>query len=310
MTFTKGKVRQFLPYVFIFGLLGGVYLLPPDTSLGEVRKSGVLRACMPPSYPPLVTGDREAPGIDVELLQALANTIGVRLIISPNAAIGQDFNPRNWHVTRAQCEVLAGGVVASPLTRSFLETSPPYAQTGWALVRPKPLADIQGKRVGVLTGISGLDRLALSRHLRAANTEVIVTPDVAEFVSGMRDGRFEAGITEWLLAGQLATRNGWSVAWMPPELPRYPVALGLWKGDLTLKRAIADGLEKLRRDGEVARIIARYVGDGPANGDALKLSEHLFAQNRTCEHPLGGREPCGDQSGGRQDRQQHGGERL
>ena len=75
MTFTTGKLRRLLPYVFIFGLLGGVYLLPPDTSLAEVRKAGVLRACMPPSYPPLVTGDRDAPGIDVELLQALAKTI-------------------------------------------------------------------------------------------------------------------------------------------------------------------------------------------------------------------------------------------
>jgi ABC-type amino acid transport substrate-binding protein len=264
MTPSMGKLRQFLPYVIIFGLLGGVYLLPPDTSLAEIRKAGVLRACVPPNYPPLVTGNADAPGIDIELLRALARTIGVSLILSPNPAIGQDFNPRNWHVTRAQCEVLAGGVVASPLTRSFLETSPPYAQTGWALVGPKPPADLQGRRIGVLTGISGLDRLALSSYLRARNAELVVTPTVAEFVAGLHDGRFEVGITEWLLAGQLAGRHGWSVAWMPAELPRYPVALGLWKGDLTLKRAVTDGLEKLERDGELARIIARYLGGGRA----------------------------------------------
>ena len=77
---------------------------------------------------------------------------------------------------------------------------------------------------------------------------------------GLRDGRFDFGVTEWLLAGQIAAGDGWSVAWTPAELPRYPVVLGLWKGDLTLKRAIVDGLEKLRRDGEVARIMARYLG--------------------------------------------------
>jgi len=312
MTFRAGKLRQFLPYVLIFGLLGSVYLLPPDTSLGEVRKAGVLRACMPPSYPPLVTGDRDAPGIDVELLQALAKIIGVSLIIAPNPAIGQDFNPRNWHVTRAQCEVLGGGVVASPLTKSFLETSPSYAQTGWALVGPKPPADIQGRRVGVLTGISGLDRLALSRYLRARNVELTVAPDIAEFVAGLRDGRFEVGITERLLAEQLAARNGWSVAWMPAELPRYPIAFGLWKGDLTLKRAIADALEKLRGDGEVARIIARYVGDVQVErGAMLSISSgNLLAQNRTCEHAVGRREQSGDPSGGGKTCKQHGSERL
>jgi ABC-type amino acid transport substrate-binding protein len=306
-----GKLRSLLPYVLIFGLLGGVYLLPPDTSLAEVRKAGVLRACLPPNYPPLVTGDRDAPGIDVELLQALATSMGVKLVITPNAAMGQDFNPRNWRVTRAQCEVLGGGVVASPLTKSFLETTPSYAQTGWALVGPKPPADIQGQRIGVLTAVSGLDRLALSSYLRARNAQVIVTPNAAEFVAGLREGRF-VGITEWLLAGQLAARNGWSVAWMPAELPRYPVALGLWKGDLTLKRAIADALEKLRRDGEIARIIARYVGDARAKGDAMLSisSESLFTQDWTCEHAIGGRKQSGDQSGGGKHCEQHGDVRL
>src|SRR6185503_12376720 len=140
MNVIASRVRQFAPYVLIFGLLGAVYLLPPDTSLAEVRKAGVLRACMPPSYPPLVTGDRDAPGIDVEMLHALAKNLGV-------------------------------SVVASPLTKSFLETTAPYAQTGWALVGPTLPADLQGRRVGVLTGVSGLDRLALSSYLRARNAE-------------------------------------------------------------------------------------------------------------------------------------------
>ena len=52
-----GKWRTILSYVFIFGLLAAVNFLPPDTSLGEVRAAGVLRACVPTAYPPLVTGD-------------------------------------------------------------------------------------------------------------------------------------------------------------------------------------------------------------------------------------------------------------
>src|SRR5436190_1466750 len=120
MRFIPAKVRNVLAYVLIFGLLAGVYALPPDTSLAEVRKSGLLRVCMPPSYPPLVTGNPQAPGIDVELVSALAKKLGLRLVVSLNQAMGVDFNPRNWRVTRAQCEILAGGVVASPVTKSFL----------------------------------------------------------------------------------------------------------------------------------------------------------------------------------------------
>ena len=174
------KVRTPLSYLMLFGLLAGVYFLPADTSLREVRRAGLLRACMPPLYPPLVTGSPEAPGLDVELLRAIAAVLGLRLAVSPNEAMGQDFNPRNWRVTRAQCEVLAGGVVASPVTRSFLETSPSYAQTGWGIIAPQPIGEFSGRRAGVFIGISGLDRIALSRFLRGNDVQVTIAPSATD----------------------------------------------------------------------------------------------------------------------------------
>jgi ABC-type amino acid transport substrate-binding protein len=269
--------RKGLSYLFIFAPLAAVYLLPPDTSLGEVRRGGVLRACVPFLYPPLVTDDPAAPGIDIEVLRALAQNLGLRLDLSRNDAMGRDFNPRSWHVTRAQCEVLAGGIVASPVTKSFLETSPSYTETGWAVITPKPSAtvpsadsaaatsdatpaDMPGRRAAVLAGFSGLDRTGLSRYLRDHGIAFGVVPDATGLVQALRDERFDFGITERLLAEQIAAREGWSVAWAPSELPRYPVVLGLWKGDLTLKRAIVGGLEKLERDGEMAAIVGRYLG--------------------------------------------------
>jgi polar amino acid transport system substrate-binding protein/cystine transport system substrate-binding protein/membrane-bound lytic murein transglycosylase F len=256
-----GKVWTPLSYLMIFGLLGGVYFLPADTSLREVQRGGLLRACMPPLYPPLVTGDPQAPGIDIELLRALAEGLGLTFAITPNPVMGQDFNPRNWRVKRAQCEVLAGGVVASPVTRSFLETSPSYAETGWGFVLPKPVGNLQGQRAIVLTGISGLDRIALSGFLRAKNVEFAIASSAADMTLGLREGRFDVGVTEMLQAGLIAAREGWTAEWAPPELPRFPVVLGLWKGDLTLKRAIVDGFSRLESSGELAKIMARYRGD-------------------------------------------------
>jgi polar amino acid transport system substrate-binding protein/cystine transport system substrate-binding protein/membrane-bound lytic murein transglycosylase F len=266
-TILPASWRKWLSYLVIFAPLAAVYLLPPDTSLGEVRRGGVLRACVPFRYPPLVTEDPAVPGIDIEILRALAQNLGLRLDLSRNDAMGRDFNPRSWHVTRAQCEVLAGGIVASPVTKSFLETSPSYAETGWAVITPKPPdaaattpAGLPGRRAAVLAGFSGLDRTGLSRYLREHGIEFGVVPGAAELVQALRDGRFDFAMTERLLAEQVAAREGWSVAWAPPELPRYPVVLGLWKGDLTLKRAIVGGLDKLERDGEMTAIVARYLG--------------------------------------------------
>jgi ABC-type amino acid transport substrate-binding protein len=266
-----GLIRDALGALPILALLAAVYLLPPDTSLSEIRRAGTLHVCMPPIDPPFVTGDPKAPGIDMEILQALARDLGLMLAPVPEPAMGRDFNPRGWHVTRAACEVLAGGVVASPMTRSFLETSPPYAQTGWALLAAHPPSspanregmgwgELNGRTIGVLTPPSGLERIGLSSHLRAAQVQAVIVGSADALVAGLRAGRFEAGVTERLLAEQIADHESWFVDWLPADLPRYPVAFGLWKGDLTLKRAVSGGLERLEADGTVAAILGRYVG--------------------------------------------------
>ena len=262
--------RDIISFAGVFGLLGAVYLLPPDTALRQVRAAGTLRVCLPPSYPPLVTGDPTKPGIDVDLLRAITRELGVSLVTVVNPVMGRDFNPRNWRITRAQCEVLAGGVVGSAITRSFLETTQTYARTGWAWISPHTGASLEGRRIGVLVGVSGLDRVALAAWLRAAKAQVTVTLDATELVQGLKDGRFDVGITERLLAVELASTVGWSVGWMPAELGRYPIAIGLWKGDLTLKRAIVSVIGQMQRDGELAAIMARYIPGETAAQDGAR----------------------------------------
>src|SRR5260370_9940028 len=126
----------------VAALFAAVYLLPHAPSLAQVKQAGVLRLCVATLYPPLVTGKPEEPGFDIEFAQAIAKRLDVRIVVNPNAAMGHDFNPRNWNLTLAQCQMLAGGVAASDLTRSFLDTTPPHLQTGWALVQaqlpPRP----------------------------------------------------------------------------------------------------------------------------------------------------------------------------
>jgi polar amino acid transport system substrate-binding protein/cystine transport system substrate-binding protein/membrane-bound lytic murein transglycosylase F len=272
--------RDVISFAGVFGLLGAVYLLPPDTALREVRTAGTLRACLPPTYPPLVTGDPAAPGVDVELLRAIAANLGVSLAIVSNPAMGTDFNPRAWHITRAQCDIFAGGVAGSNTTRSFLDTTPPYAATGWAWLAQRadqrPDANLRGQRIGVLVLATGLDRVALAAWLRAAAARITIVSNAPDLIDGLRRGRFDAGVTERLMADELAARSGFATGWMPPDLVRYQLVFGLWKGDLTLKRAIVSAMERLRRRGEMAKIEARYavsIAEDKAHEKALGWSE-------------------------------------
>ena len=254
--------------VVVLGLMLLVTFLPPDTSLREVEANHAISACVPTTYLPLVTGDPERPGIDVEILRAVADYIGVELLLSPSDAIGRDFNPRHWAINRGKCQVLAGGVVDSTLTRSFLDTGPPYAETGWAIVAPEPLEDIDGLTVGALTIISGLDRIGLASYLRRQDVTVRIVRNGQELVNGIAGGDLDGGVTEALLAGGLAADNDWWVSSLSDELARHNLVFGLWKGDLTLKRKIVQAFRQLESDGTLAAILERYgvspIGRGAA----------------------------------------------
>ena len=252
-------VGDIITVAVLAGLLGAVYLLPPDTSLAEVQRTGALRACVPTSYPPLVTGDAARPGFDIELLQGIAKHLGLRLTLNQNSAMGRDFNPRNWRANRAQCEVLAGGVVASQTTRSFLDTSPPYLETGWVLVSLGAPKALKGQTVGFFAGLSGLDRIKLSQYLKNSGATVRLLQRPEAVTKAIEDGTVTAVVTEALGARQLIdTHPDWQAAWLPESLGRYPVTLGLWKGDLTLKRKIVEAIEAMRGNGTIAALEDKY----------------------------------------------------
>lgn len=260
-----GLARELGSLVVVIGLLALVSFLPPDTSLSEIEANRTIRACVPTTYPPLVTGDPSRPGIDIDILRAVAGYIGVELLLNPSDAIGRDFNPGHWDIHRGRCEVLAGGVVDSALTRSFLDTGPSYAETGWAIMAPAPVQDLRGLTLGTLTLLSGLDRIGLASYLRAQGVTVRVVRNAQDMVDGIANGTLAGGVTEALLAAQLAADRKWWSAFLPPEIPRYNLVFGLWKGDLTLKRKVVAAFRRLETDGTLAAILGRY-GAGSRGG--------------------------------------------
>jgi ABC-type amino acid transport substrate-binding protein len=246
--------------LFVGLLLWGVTFLPPDTTLAEVQRTGVLRVCVPGSYPPLVTGDPGRPGLDIELLQEVSDGLDLRLVPVTNVSIGRDFNPRNWRVTRAQCLVLAGGIVDAAVTRSFLVVTQPHLETGWAAVTlDASLASLDGVDVGFYSGLTGLDRLALSAWLRARRASVAVVSSFVDARSGLAEGRFRVVVTEALAARRIAEDTGATAYWLPVADSRVPLAFGLWKGDLTLQRAVERELRRIERDGILLELLDRYA---------------------------------------------------
>lgn len=255
----RSGLWDLVPLAVVFALLFAVSFLPPDNSRAEVDRLGRLSVCMPSLYPPLVTGNAEAPGFEVELLGEVAERLGWRLNVVSNASMGRDFNPRSWRINRAQCQMLAGGIALNHNTRSFLDTTDPHLVTGWALVAPagETIETVEGP-VGFFAGLAGLDRIALSQFLRSNDLSASIVNDAPALARGLEAGQFEAAITEALLAQQLFSDSAYEVTLLPAPLERFGLGLGFWKGDQTLKRAVEATLADIWNDGTAAAIAERY----------------------------------------------------
>ena len=252
-------IQPAINLLIVVVLLTALSYLPPDTSLADRQRTGVLKLCVPPSYPPLVTGDPQQPGFDIELGAKVAEQLGLRLAVNTLSSIGTDFNPRNWSLTRGQCDLIAGGVADTVQTRSFLQTIPTPIETGWVGVSTSGRLPAAGGAVVVLPGTSGLDRLQLSGWLRQQSLQVILARSPQQFVDALASGRAEAGITERFLTAAMALPAGQRAFWLgDTQFPRFRMAFGLWKGDQTLKRAVAAALQAVEASGALAALQARY----------------------------------------------------
>jgi len=253
-------LQALLNIAIVAALLTAVSYLPPDTSLQDRQRDGVLKVCVPASYPPLVTGDPVHPGYDAELVAAVAGKLGLKLQLNVLPSIGKDFNPRNWFLTRAQCDIVAGGVADTVQTRSFLQTIPTSAETGWVGISADGQLPASGASVAVLPGTAGLDRLALSGWLRKQGLRAQLVPSADAFERALQNGAVPAGITERFVAANLdLNQTGLRTFWLDdPVFPRYRMALGLWKGDQTLKRAVLQALDSLRGAGTLDTLAESY----------------------------------------------------
>lgn len=232
-------------------------VISSDASFSTVQAAGTLKVCVPHNYPPLSTSDAALPGLEVELVQAIAKQMNLKLQLSHNqswelASLDQKANPQ-------QCQLLTGGMVDGEFYGQQIETLPPSLEVGWAMVYSAEVANLKDNKVAVYAGFPGLDRLALSQYLKREGVQMVVVSSAEAFGQVLASGEVQIGITEAILARHLAAQNRWQVAWVPIPQAKYALRLlATWKGDWTLKKEVRKAVEAIERRGEMQKIFDRY----------------------------------------------------
>jgi hypothetical protein len=212
---------------------------------------------VPPTLPPLVSGVPERPGILVELLDAVGERSGWIVSMVPRPAMAGGNNPASWQINRGQCDILAGNIQTTDLTRGFLDLAPTGLTGGWvSLLQPGATLET-ADTVAFFSGAGGADRIELGAWLRSQGIAVALVPDVASLRAGLADGTYDGAITDAWNAAAATPDGRWEQAFLPGR--QDEIAIGFWKGDSTLRRHVGDLLAAFSSDGTTKAVVAKYT---------------------------------------------------
>jgi polar amino acid transport system substrate-binding protein len=234
--------------------------LPDATSarpLDSIRSRGILSICANPNALPFSskTGDRR--GFELELGEALANQLGVKLEVA--------WVVFPFQLGRTDCDVVLDAIVDRESAHErHVRLSKPYQVSGVAIaLRPDlggvtGFADLKkGQRVGAMVG----SLASVSLGQKGLPTIPFTFED--EMIEALTKSELDAALVTPASVGcyNLLHKDApLTVVRAYEDLPelRWEIAVGMRKSDDALVSAVNEAIDRLLADGSINRIYTSY----------------------------------------------------
>jgi polar amino acid transport system substrate-binding protein len=244
--------------LIVLGMFLGGLAAADAASLETVRERGVFAVCAHPDALPYSSQDRVLPGFQIELAEALAHQLGVRLRV--------DWIVFTRHARRADCDATIGAIVKDEPDgggpRRGPRLSKPYVNSGYVLVIPasgRPidrLEDVKGGKIGVEHTSWPhyvLDSRKIPFHSYGSQFDIL---------DAVARGEVAAGLVSDPYAGWYLKLNPGTVkisdTYVPERDFRWNVAVSLRNADPAMVDAVNRALDTLIADRTMATIFAHY----------------------------------------------------
>jgi len=244
-------------------LLCSVALQPARAgSLDDVIKAGVLRVCTPGDYKPFAfqKPDGTFEGIDVDLMQSLATSLGVKVewVKTSWSNLMADF-------TGGKCDIAVGGISVTLDRQKRAGFSNAYMVNGKTPIvrcadvsKYQSVADIDKPGVKVIANPGGSNERFAKTNFK--NATVTIHSDNITIFDEVLKGNADVFVTESAEAIVQQRQKPGLCAVNPDKPLQYgEMAYLLPRGDIVTKDYIDQWLHLAKATGEYQRVVARWL---------------------------------------------------
>lgn len=227
-----------------------------QSAVEKIKAAGKIVMLTNAAFPPFeYLGDNNKPaGVDVELAQAIADELGVKLEV-----IDMDFDAIVTAIQSGQGDIGVAGMTNTEERRKSINFSIDYVSTTQMIIVQEGSAiqtadDLVGKTIGVQMGTTG-DLFA---------TDMIEGANMMRFKTGpdaglaLQNGQIEAIVIDAMPAAQIAAAGAGLVVLEEP-LTEEQYAIAIAKENTDLKEVVDKVLQKLLDDGTIDALIAKHL---------------------------------------------------
>ncbi len=228
-----------------------------------IQSKGQLVLAVSPDYPPfeyqaLVNGKNTVVGADIDLANAIAKKMNVKLKIST-----MSFDNVLTNLAQGKSDIAISGISAtSDRKKSFDFSDVYYDATNEIVVRKsdlnkyKSLADFKGLK---LTGQTGSTQETAVKN-QISGSVLVSLPGVGDEINEVKSGKVAGAVMEDMIATSYVAANpDLAVAKVKiPNLPSNPgMAVAMQKGSTDLQKEVNEVIKELKASGELNQIIQK-----------------------------------------------------
>ena len=229
-----------------------------ETAAAELKtvESGKLIMSTNAAFPPyeMVADDGSFEGIDVEVAGAIAEKLGLELVVDD-----MDFDAALLAVQQNKSDIVMAGVTVTDERQKVMDFSDTYAEGIQSIIVPEDsdiasADDLTGKAIGTQRGTTGY--IYCTDDFGEDN--VIAYDDGLTAVQALNNGQVDAVVIDNAPAQEFVAANP-GLKILDTAYAQEDYAIGVAKGNTQLLDAINGALEELQDDGTLQAIVDKYI---------------------------------------------------